>query len=135
MRTTKKLLELLTEQLPPFPDCKNAIVIHEDKLLIALAVGDPIATVPAFQRLIVNDEDLDRPAEDLVRDILDLLKAVAFDRDAHATHGRVTPEDTPNLSHCPCHAIASASAERILGLFQTKPRRRDRPGSGFYVVF
>lgn len=75
MRTTKQLLSLLTEAFPPFPGASHAMCVQEGKLTIALALG------PSDWKLLsFDDEDLERPAEDLFTDISDVMAAVEFDR-------------------------------------------------------
>lgn len=104
LRHAQKLLEMLTEQFPPPAGCKHALVTHEKgQLLVVLMREDPITSATVFRHIAIDEGDLDRDVLDLFVDIVDMLKAADFDRDAHLTHGRITPEDTPNLSHCPCH--------------------------------
>lgn len=75
MRTAKQLLELLTIAFPPFPGAKHAIVFHENKLMIVLAFG------PAdWKHFVIEETDLDRPANELLEDISGVLAAIAFDQ-------------------------------------------------------
>lgn len=81
MRNAKTLLELLTKEYPPFPGAKHAFLVHEGKVLIALAFGPS-----NWQHINVDDADLDRAPEDLMTDIRDVLKAVEYDKE-HAREG------------------------------------------------
>ena len=90
MRTTKMLLELLTKAYPPPAGAKHAVLVYEGKLHVVLALPEK-----SFQHLTLEDADLDRSAEALFADIVELL----FRRDVRealsAEKGQLEPLATP----------------------------------------
>ncbi len=68
MKTAKQLLELLTKAFPPFMGAKHAIAVHEEKIVVMLAFGPS-----EWKHFTLDDEDLERSADDLFEGITALL--------------------------------------------------------------
>ena len=68
MRTAKRLLEALTEALPPGGGQRHGITIEDGNLAVTLMLGERY--VPAY----LEDEDLDRPAGEIAAEIVALVK-------------------------------------------------------------
>ena len=69
MRTAKRLLEALTEALPPGGGQRHGIAVADGNLVVTLMLGE--FCVPAY----LEDEDLDRPAGEIAEEIVALVKA------------------------------------------------------------
>lgn len=76
MRTAKQLLERLTDKYPPPEGAKHALALHEGGLLIILATWAPPGEgIHHFVHITIGEEDLDRPAQALFRDVVALMNA------------------------------------------------------------
>ena len=68
MKTIKNLLEMLSERFPPEEGMRHNITLHEEHLVVTLMCEPSISC-------IVGEDELEKPIEELVSEICDLVAA------------------------------------------------------------
>ncbi len=71
MRNAKLLLERLTELYPPPAPAHHNITVDDGNFVVTLMFGDGV-----YPFMLTEDEDLDEPVEEMVRQFRELMDPV-----------------------------------------------------------